>query len=112
MKIRSGFVSNSSSTSFVLVGIEMPEDHQKRLESMDDPWEFIEKFTEDTGLDILFQDEYKLIGKRIASASSDGESLPDKSLSVDNIVQKITELLEKCGFKKPQLRIFTGTYAS
>jgi hypothetical protein len=66
MKVRNGFVSNSSTSSFCLFGIALggTDDLEKMgmiFTDRDDPYDEIYKLVQDSGLDIVFDNDNDVI---------------------------------------------------
>jgi len=102
MKARNGFISNSSSSSFAILGIK----HQLSKNEDDDFDEFIQKI-EKTKLEILTDDgSYCFIGKVIV----DGEdAFEGKEMEIDEInIEKLTQTLKDLGFTE-KIKIYCGT---
>lgn len=82
MKISAGFISNSSSSSFILVGVELTgEEYEKN-----------EGYIEENNLDVVYGDEGYLVGSKIASAiEEDGNDSWDLSL-VESLKVKLASI--------------------
>ena len=127
MKIRSGFVSNSSTSSFIMVGfnaneLETLNVDKKKLKSL-----IIEKFnidenkvcidsiyelTESLGLDHANEGQY--IGKRIVPFPEDNIEEYDVLEfvgSIDECHKKVKEFCNKIGIN-PKIKIIGGIEAS
>lgn len=113
MKIRSGFVSNSSTASFVIVGTKMTT---KQLCTL-----FNIKDVDEDGGDELFQklDKLKLelhdgcevVGETIAVVYDDGDDMEDVDLSFPKL-QKIAErVAKKLHVDISEIHLHTGTFA-
>jgi len=95
MKIRSGFVSNSSTASFVIFGIK-----GRYVDNDETSYESLEELLEGTGLEVLNQEFGEtFLGKMIYFRSSedyDGNESEETSLSDLNKAQdKIAELKDE-----------------
>jgi len=75
MKIRTGFVSNSSSSSFVVLGVKMDKATSEKLKKLCPPnkeekaddglwWE---RLSEELGLEVIYNEPHCLIGEPLAS---------------------------------------------
>lgn len=123
MRLRSGFVSNSSSSSFVCVGFKK------------DPYSLgvkelkqlcinlgvaVEKLTNDAEdlremiMDVIDNNDYTwyteegIIGFEIAEGDY---TLDHMELSLEEIVKISDDLVKKFGLAKEDVRLITGTYA-
>ena len=103
MKIRSGFVSNSSTSSFLLIGFEAT---QKQID------EYIRKYEEREdgycGFDedengVALVEEQKLIGVKFSIEEYDTDSISFKD------AEKYAKLLRKLYGKNTKIRVYAGT---
>jgi len=97
MKTRNGFVSNSSSSSFVIVGTKLTKKLENRLKEKldvkptDEDWQY-EKEDEiaKLGISILYTEDSKdgcyTVGKVLADVGSDGDYLEKQSYSLEQLV--------------------------
>lgn len=106
MKVRNGFVSNSSTSSFILIGFKY---QCKNEEESDKLYR--------TSLDSLGQEDYPLLENEILlgkmySWSSD-EEVPSTEVDFPATVKEIQNLCEKNGIAYPrEFKIFMGTRLS
>lgn len=102
MKIRNGFVSNSSSSSFIMVAVKIKSEDISKMYNL----------TEDDDLyDILETDGYfyeyerGIFGVMLAS-SGDDSILDDREYTLDDLAQVIQKVSDKTG--KTDIKIYTG----
>jgi hypothetical protein len=101
MKIRNGFVSNSSSSSFIVHGVKLSLDESSKLFSDDDYW----KFSKDNKL-CVEQDRFYFGGDLegyivgiCGGNLEDGEVIKIKNLTIED-KEKIVEKLRTAGIEK------------
>lgn len=134
MKIRSGFVSNSSSSSFVVKGYLLPKDnfdYNKMIEIMDKfEFDYGEDLDEDTIKDIFYweftdmlsskniyigtntedgcpDDNTLMIGELLAEADDEGGYFDTMVLDLENS-PSLEDLKEKLDINAP-IKIIVGT---
>jgi hypothetical protein len=134
MKIRSGFVSNSSSSSFVVKGYLLPKDnfdYSKMIEIMDKfEFDYGEDLDEDTIKDIFYweftdmlsckniyigtntedgcpDDNTLMIGELLAEADDEGGYFDTMVLDLENS-PSLEDLKEKLDINAP-IKIIVGT---
>jgi hypothetical protein len=137
MKTRNGFVSNSSSASFVVIGYQMAElgldklsneekekiikeSHPKMLESesykkygIEDVWyEYINNycFMGIEGITCIQREGAKVVGVQIAWMDSDEGGLGSKEISLEKVLAIIKPFQDKMGISKLP-KVITGTVA-
>ena len=62
MKARKGFVSNSSTSSFILIGISLDEDEYKEKFKVEDTWDLEEKLADGLTTGTGEENDYVAIG--------------------------------------------------
>lgn len=87
MKQRAAFVANSSSSSFLIIGNLKNVFDEEKYSYDDEPYEIVEKFRKESGLDAIQQCEDTCdcyVGKIVFQTSG-------SSMSVESLKEKITK---------------------
>lgn len=114
MKVRCGFVSNSSSSSFVMIGCPVTDDIKKLVipefnEDDEDYYEKWDKWRDESDCLYVERDDCEyIVGKQIASFDCD--YLEDGEVSISDIDRISTELSEKYSIPKDKFKLMYGTY--
>ena len=129
MKLRIGFVSNSSTASFVIVGFDISKqpEARKRFEELtecnieNDSWEIdgSRKLRECFGESVTFRighsesgirEGAEVLGLLIAEVHSDGGAdLSDKEFSFVELQSKLFNIAQMVGLNAGDAKLFTGT---
>lgn len=122
MKTRSGFVSNSSSSSFLILGkpFDYDEAEMKRILKRVYGFESFEEYEDYDDLRDIFietvEEEYALghepeyIGIPLTSFS-DGDTMDSFTFELDELVHMANEFADKFGFDPNDIRVMGGTEA-
>ena len=111
MKSRSGFVSNSSSCSFILLGVHLDKDQLEKLKTDlgNDYWEKLEELD----IDYIYDDETDgcWMGDHLADFSDEdyeSGSISAKDLENNERTKKVQELLTEHSITANELKLFYG----
>jgi len=110
MKTRNGFVSNSSSSSFVIIGVNVSD---IKLKDGKDMWDAAEEI----GLEVV--DDCKYMGAYIAKIDSDSYDIEEGSMSaselknmIQDVENKVKEFYIKNNInKKIEVKLYKGVEA-
>lgn len=119
MKIRNGFVSNSSSSSFVVFGFKLEEDKmtfakrngfmpEDEDDSFDELYEWTEKWAEENSLRVINENDYLIIGYYITDGDSEGILLEEADVSLNQLIEYGDNLINKFGISKDDLHLYAG----
>jgi hypothetical protein len=112
MKIRNGFVSNSSTSNFLIFGVKAP--YTENIEEKVDT--FNKQF--DVTLDILFDDGSDVHIGRVFYDVGDGEEIGDLEIDHDSLNEMADEIkehskeFEETFGVEPSFKLRTGTRSS
>jgi hypothetical protein len=120
MKLRSGFVSNSSSSSFMIYGIEVPVGVFEKTSGFSDNdedtgdalYNFIEKFCNDYGLTFVSTEgDTYYVGLGEMWEESEGGGVRILDLDIENPIPNHNILIaaKELSIIRPELKIFYGT---
>lgn len=105
MKTRQGFVSNSSSSSFVVIGAKFTPEIEAKLKAKlpnppeDDEWLYDGSVNQITdGLSVMYVGDHdRIIGDVLADVGSDGDYLENKDYTIAQLVEKIEKVQAAVG---------------
>ena len=104
MKVRIGFVSNSSSSSFVIVGVPIKNDIMEQKFGKD-----FYDVIEDQGF--YYTGEIEVFGILIATGASDGDSFPEMSIPITDLQEHAQKIADFLGIAVSEVRFITGEMA-
>jgi hypothetical protein len=114
MKIRNGFVSNSSSSSFIILGINVSDDIFSKF-GTDEKQDY--EFFEESDID-YFYDEYGDGGYYLGDMLADGEEFLDEgSIDVENFksnkkIEELKKMFKEKDIPLPPVKVYYGTRAT
>ena len=106
MKFRACFVANSSTTNFVLFGMELKGKDKKRLEETFGDEDLREAIEEHYELDVYEDEQFFGIGKSLGYGE---EIVKTTEVTLLQYMREVRVKLRKLLNKEPKLNIFSGT---
>ena len=99
MKVRNGFVSNSSTSSFVVVGFKIsPEEYRKRINEAGATYE-----------DAVYLDSS---GYLVGEVISNGEELDNKEISILDFYDIVDNISRKYQVNESKIKLYMGVKES
>lgn len=116
MRIRKGFVSNSSSSSFVAIGFIFDQDKLGDAVSWEDYDSIYNKnLSVYNGSEGGLEDNEIAFGKEIFTSDDEGSSMNTARFSleeINDISEEIKDALKEYNLDFPELKVFGGTRCS
>lgn len=120
MKTRQGFVSNSSSSSFVLLGFIPTEEEIKKLEEKiklnesleedDDIYEYVYDYLSEKDFYQIGEGDWEgAVGRLISDVSSDSYGEEAEEIDFQTLDEYATKVCEEFGVEKSRIKLYTGT---
>lgn len=105
MKIRNGFVSNSSTSSFVIVGVKLTKKEYKDKFG-NDAYTSIEE----AELDCVWDEN--IVGKFLACTSSDDYEIEEKEYTFAELQTVAEEVSNELSVPLDQVKVYTGVMST